>query len=94
MVKLEPLGLELRRVDDSGNENYQAGDYVITDVEANSPAREKGVTPGWVLERINEYDVRAANLNAIKKEIAEKDVVRLQLRGERGTRLVGVRLRN
>lgn len=92
-VAFESLGVTLERMDARQSElsAFEEGSYVITQIERDSPLREKGVGRGQVLVRVNDLEVNANNLVAIRKELSADRIVRLQIRTERGTRLVGVR---
>ncbi len=92
-VKLDELGVVLERIGEqqAATGFYQAGDYVISEIAADSPLREKGAAPGLVLIRINDLDVTPINIKKIRAELNASGVVRLQIKSDRGTRLIGVR---
>jgi serine protease Do len=92
----EQLGL---RVQTLTKELAQRLDYeglsgvVVSEVEAGSPADEKGIQPGDLITEVNRETVRnVRQWNDAVEKAAEKGKVLLRVRGENGTRLVLITL--
>jgi serine protease Do len=66
---------------------------VVTEVEAGSPADEKGIQPGDLITEVNRTTVRnLRQWNDAVKKAAEKGKILLRIHGELGTRLVLITL--
>ncbi|MDA0306531.1 MAG: DegQ family serine endoprotease [Proteobacteria bacterium] len=97
--KVEVLGLKLSSLTPPLREKYQfdkgAKGVVVTDVEANGLAAEKGIRPGDLIIEINKEEVSTPSQVIDKVKGTEKSgrkTVLLLIEGQGGLRFIGIRL--
>ncbi len=97
--KVEALGLKLSSLTPPLREKYQfdkgAKGVVVTDVEANGLAAEKGIRAGDLIIEINKEEVSSPSQVIDKVKETEKSgrkTVLLLIEGQGGLRFIGIRL--
>jgi len=97
--KVKALGLKLSALTPPLREKYQfdkgAKGVVVTDVEANGLAAEKGIRPGDLIIEINKDEVSSPSQvidKVMETEKSGRKTVLLLIEGQGGLRFIGIRL--